>query len=64
MCIILLKHKILCIQKTEERYSVRRMIKDASKMIHISDLTKDELHLLHPDRLNGWYISHQGEDKV
>jgi len=40
------------------------MIKDTSKIVHISDLTNDEFHLLHPDRLDGWYISHQGDDKV
>jgi len=43
---------------------VRRMIKDYSKIVHISDLTNDELHLLHPDGLDGWYINHQGGDKV
>jgi len=37
---------------------------DTSKIEHISDLKKDELHLLHPDRLDGWFISHQGGDKV
>jgi len=33
--------------------------------IHIADSKKDELHLiLDPDRLDEWFISHQGYDKV
>jgi len=40
------------------------MVMDDYETMHIADFEKDEIHLLYPDRLDGWNIKHRGYDKV
>ena len=51
-------------QTVEERYSKRKMEKEACKLMKVTNWKSIEFHLrLNPSRVNGWGI-HLDEDKV
>ena len=52
------------VQRTEERYSKRRMKQEPCVPIEIFNWKKDKFCLSYPDKLEGWEICHYGYDEV
>lgn len=56
-------HKIY-LQRTEERYSERRMQKEFSTYLCIYKWKKDKIIILYDKMLDNWEICHLGEKEV